>query len=209
MELSWPIRSLLSCTTVVRASMSQTGHSQINARGCSGWHGQPTGNYILRLDKTAFGGERLRRASRARRGQGVVNVVERGCELWGFLQIEGCGNGREKVDCRGTARASEMEPKILLAREKSDMLKGLILGILLGILLVAGGVYYYFSSGHAPVDTSAPPIPFEKKLASVGLHAYLDKLPHPAPQVAADEANVMAGAKIYKEQCATCHGLPN
>jgi len=102
-----------------------------------------------------------------------------------------------------------MEPKILLAREKSDMLKGLILGILLGILLVAGGVYYYFSSGHAPVDTSAPPIPFEKKLASVGLHAYLDKLPHPAPQVAADEANVMAGAKIYKEQCATCHGLPN
>jgi len=102
-----------------------------------------------------------------------------------------------------------MEPKILLAREKSDMLKGLILGILLGILLVAGGVYYYFSSGHAPVATSAPPIPFEKKLASVGLHAYLDKLPHPAPQVAADEANVMAGAKIYKEQCATCHGLPN
>jgi mono/diheme cytochrome c family protein len=102
-----------------------------------------------------------------------------------------------------------MEPKILLAGEKSDMLKGLILGILLGILLVAGGVYYYFSSGHAPVATSAPPIPFEKKLASVGLHAYLDKLPHPAPQVAADEANVMAGAKIYKEQCATCHGLPN
>jgi len=89
------------------------------------------------------------------------------------------------------------------------MLKGLILGILLGILLVAGGVYFYFSSGRAPVATSAPPIPFEKTLARLGLHAYLDKLPHPAPQVPADEANVIAGAKIYKEQCATCHGLPN
>jgi len=47
------------------------------------------------------------------------------------------------------------------------MLKGLILGILLGILLVAGGIYYYFSSGHAPVATSAPPIPFEKRLVRV------------------------------------------
>ncbi len=88
------------------------------------------------------------------------------------------------------------------------MLKGLILGILIGVLLIAGGVYYYFSSGHAPVATSAPPIPFEKTFARVGLHAYLDKLPHPQPQVPADEANLVAGAKVYKEQCAVCHGLP-
>jgi thiosulfate dehydrogenase len=89
------------------------------------------------------------------------------------------------------------------------MVKGLILGILLGMLLVAGGVYFYFSSGRAPVATSAPPIPFERKLAGVALHAYLDKLPHPEPQVAADEANLLSGAKVYKEQCAVCHGLPN
>jgi thiosulfate dehydrogenase len=89
------------------------------------------------------------------------------------------------------------------------MFKGLILGVLLGILLVSGGVYFYFFTGRAPVATSAPPIPFERKLAGAALHAYLDKLPHPAPQVPANEANVMAGAKIYKEQCAVCHGLPN
>ncbi len=88
------------------------------------------------------------------------------------------------------------------------MFKGLILGILLGILLIAGCIYLYFSTGHAPVATSASPIPFEKTLARVGLHAYLDKLPHPAPQVAADEANLIAGAKVYKEQCSMCHGLP-
>src|SRR6266699_430956 len=88
------------------------------------------------------------------------------------------------------------------------MIKGLILGILLGLLMVGGGVYYYFSSGRAPVATSAAPMPLERRLARVGLHAYLDKLPHPAPQVPADEANLIAGAKVYKEQCATCHGLP-
>ena len=51
-------------------------------------------------------------------------------------------------------------------------------------------------------------MPFEKKFARMGLHAYLDKLPHPEPQVPANEANLISGAKIYKEQCATCHGLP-
>ncbi len=89
------------------------------------------------------------------------------------------------------------------------MFKGLILGILLGMLLIAGGVYYYFASGHAPVATSAPPIPFEKTFARLGLHAYLDRLPHPTPQVPADEANLIVGAKVYKEQCAMCHGLPS
>lgn len=88
------------------------------------------------------------------------------------------------------------------------MLKGLLLGILVGILLIVGGVYYYLSSGRVPVATSAPPLPLEKRIASMGLHAYLDKLQHPQPQVPADEANLIIGAKVYKEQCATCHGLP-
>jgi thiosulfate dehydrogenase len=88
------------------------------------------------------------------------------------------------------------------------MFKGLILGILLGVLLVAGVVYFYFSSGHAPVATSAPPMPMEKTFAKMALHSYLDKLPHPEPQVPADEANLVPGAKVYKEQCAPCHGLP-
>ncbi len=88
------------------------------------------------------------------------------------------------------------------------MVKGLILGILLGMLLITGGAYYFISSGHAPVATTAPPIPFEKTFARLGLNAYLAKLPHPEPQVPADEANLVAGAKVYKEQCAACHGLP-
>jgi thiosulfate dehydrogenase len=88
------------------------------------------------------------------------------------------------------------------------MLKGLILGILLGVLLIAGGVYLYFASGNAPVATAAPPMPFEKKFAQIGLHAYLDKLPHPAAQVPANEENLLHSAKVYKENCAACHGLP-
>jgi thiosulfate dehydrogenase len=88
------------------------------------------------------------------------------------------------------------------------MLKGLMLGTLLGVLLIAGGIYYYFSSGRAPVATAAPPMPFERTFAKIGLHAYLNRLPHPEPQVPADEPNLLAGARVYREQCAVCHGLP-
>jgi thiosulfate dehydrogenase len=89
------------------------------------------------------------------------------------------------------------------------MFKALVLGILLGILLVAAGVYFYFSTGHAPVAVTDPPMPFERKFANMGLKAYLDKLPHPAPQVPADETNFLAGAQVYKHNCAVCHGLPD
>ncbi len=88
------------------------------------------------------------------------------------------------------------------------MVKGLVLGILIGVLLLVGIVYLYFSWGFAPIATAASPMPFERKLAKTGLHAYLDKMPHPQPLVPADEANLVAGSKVFKEQCATCHGLP-
>lgn len=88
------------------------------------------------------------------------------------------------------------------------MLKGIILGVLVGIVLVFFGVFYYFSSGHAPVATKAPEMLFEHKLAHMAQHAYLDKLPHlPAP-VPENETTYLAGAKVYKEHCAVCHGLP-
>jgi thiosulfate dehydrogenase len=89
------------------------------------------------------------------------------------------------------------------------MLKGLLVGILLGVLLIAGGTYFYFATGRAPVAVSAPQMPFEKNLARLGLHSYLEKLPHPAPQVPADEKNYLEGADVYKQQCAVCHGLPD
>lgn len=88
------------------------------------------------------------------------------------------------------------------------MLKGLVIGIVLGILLVFVGGYLYFASGQAPVATKAPGMLFERKLAHVALHAYLDRQPHPNPPVPEDERNFLEGAKVYKENCGMCHGLP-
>jgi thiosulfate dehydrogenase len=74
---------------------------------------------------------------------------------------------------------------------------------------VAGGAYYYFASGMAPVATADPMMPFEKKMASMALDAHIAKQ-HPGDSpVPADEPNLLAGADVYKKECALCHGLPD
>jgi mono/diheme cytochrome c family protein len=83
-----------------------------------------------------------------------------------------------------------------------------ILGVIVGILLVAGGAYFYFATGMAPVATTDNTMPFEGMMARKALHARIDKdMPKTVP-IAADEAAYMAGAEIYREHCAVCHGIP-
>jgi len=86
-------------------------------------------------------------------------------------------------------------------------MKTLFLGLVLGIGLLIAGAYLYFSLGYAPVATSAPPLPFEKKMASMALHARLAKEAPSGVPVSADETNLIAGAQLYREYCAVCHGL--
>jgi len=58
------------------------------------------------------------------------------------------------------------------------------------------------------VATSEPPMPFEKQLAHQALHARIDReVPKTVP-LQPDELNLTAGARVYREHCAVCHGLP-
>lgn len=87
-------------------------------------------------------------------------------------------------------------------------MKTFLFGIVMGIILVFVGVYFYFSTGSAPVATSDHPMPLEKRLANAALHARIGReMPKTVP-IAADESAYMAGAKIYDEHCAVCHGFP-
>jgi thiosulfate dehydrogenase len=83
-----------------------------------------------------------------------------------------------------------------------------LVGAILGAVLVPVLVFCYFATGMAPVATAAAPMPFEKTFAQMALHARLEKeMPKTAP-IAADEATYVAGAQVYKDHCAVCHGLP-
>ena len=87
-------------------------------------------------------------------------------------------------------------------------MKGFIVGVIVTLLCLAAGVYVYFTGGYAPVGTAAQAMPFEKKLANKALAARVAKeAPKKAP-FEPDEAAYIAGANVYKMDCAICHGLP-
>ena len=88
------------------------------------------------------------------------------------------------------------------------MIKGLVVGFVLGILVCAGAGYCYFAFGMAPVAVSDPLMPFERKMANMALDAHIERERVGQPPIAADEADLLAGADVYKQNCAVCHGLP-
>jgi mono/diheme cytochrome c family protein len=88
-------------------------------------------------------------------------------------------------------------------------MKKYVLVFIAGILLVPAAIYLYLRSGYAPVSTSASPLPFERFFAKLAMHATLS---HEAPKAVEGpptEADMEAGANLYRENCAVCHGLPN
>lgn len=87
-------------------------------------------------------------------------------------------------------------------------MKAFVAGVILGWIAIFLLVYFYFSTGLAPVATAAPPMPFERLFANSALHARIDKeMPKAAP-FTPDERAYAAGAQVYKDHCAVCHALP-
>jgi thiosulfate dehydrogenase len=86
--------------------------------------------------------------------------------------------------------------------------KPFLVGLVVGLIAIPLCVYIYFATGSAPVATSSPAMPFERTLAQTALSARIAKeMPKSVP-VAADEPNYIAGAEVYRENCAVCHGIP-
>ena len=62
------------------------------------------------------------------------------------------------------------------------MLKGVVIGFVLAVLILGGGLYYYFAAGMAPVATADPPMPFERKLSHMALNAHIEKQATASPR---------------------------
>lgn len=82
-----------------------------------------------------------------------------------------------------------------------------LLGLVIGIVLIPLLAYIYIREGYAPVATAAPPFPLERKLAHMALDARIEKEAPKQAGVPADEPNLLAGARLYRENCAVCHAM--
>jgi len=67
-------------------------------------------------------------------------------------------------------------------------------------------VLAWFHFGAVPVAVSDPPLPQERLITHVPLNARIDREMVTTPPIQADEVNLVAGAEIYRDQCAACHG---
>ena len=83
----------------------------------------------------------------------------------------------------------------------------IFLGIMLGLILVPAAVLVWFRFGQVPVAVNDPPLPQEKLLTSVPLNARIDREAVKTPPVQVNEDTLVAGAHIYSDQCAVCHGF--
>ncbi len=83
----------------------------------------------------------------------------------------------------------------------------IVFGVILGLLLAPLALFAWFQWGHAPVAVADPPLPMEKQIMHVALDARITREMQANPPIQADQDNLTAGAEVYRDQCASCHGF--
>jgi thiosulfate dehydrogenase len=82
-----------------------------------------------------------------------------------------------------------------------------LIGLLVGLLILPVCTYLYFRLGMAPVAAADPLMPFEGWAARAALHSRIDREMARTEAIPVDKDNLVAGARIYKENCSFCHGF--
>jgi len=84
-------------------------------------------------------------------------------------------------------------------------MKKILFGVAIGFCILPLTAYLFVESGGMPVATKGKPLPLERFLAGVALNAAVDREANRPSPVEATEANLAAGAKIYRANCMVCH----
>jgi len=111
----------------------------------------------------------------------------------------------------GRLLADDIYIKLEALQRRKDkcgrMLRGFFLGVVLVLVVIAGGGYVAVKNGVMPANADATPSTLEKWAARSSLHATLKREAPKGPNpLAVTDENMLAGVKIYAEDCAVCHG---
>ena len=91
----------------------------------------------------------------------------------------------------------------------SSRLRWFALGVVVAIVMIVMSAYVFLKAGGVSMDTGTRPLPLEETIARMALHASLGKAADQKDPLPLNNANMLAGARGYKEHCAICHGLPS
>ncbi|HEY1428847.1 MAG TPA: cytochrome c [Candidatus Tumulicola sp.] len=86
------------------------------------------------------------------------------------------------------------------------MFKGIVTGVVLTLVLIAAGGYAMLRFGLVPANADAQPNGMEAWAARASLRATMHRVPKVTNPLPLDDQNVLAGIKLYAQNCAVCHG---
>jgi thiosulfate dehydrogenase len=96
---------------------------------------------------------------------------------------------------------------MVTSRGSGGVFGGIVLGLLLGIVVLAAGIWVYLRWGAPPVATADKPFPYERAIVQIPLNARIDRQMK-SPPFGTSEDVYEGGARVYRMQCASCHGTP-
>jgi len=89
-------------------------------------------------------------------------------------------------------------------------MKAFLFGIILTLFALAAGGYFLLKSGRVSFNADQETSAMERHFAMSAVDASTERnAPEQKNPVPADEADLVAGAKLYLNHCAGCHGLPS
>src|SRR5271156_2955992 len=88
-------------------------------------------------------------------------------------------------------------------------MKAFLFGVILTLFALLAGGYFLLKSGRMSFSADDEPSAVEEHLAMSAVDASTERnAPAIKNPLAADEGNLVAGAKLYLNHCAGCHGVP-
>jgi mono/diheme cytochrome c family protein len=89
-------------------------------------------------------------------------------------------------------------------------MRGFLLGIIFTLIVLAAGGWWCVKQGYMDFAADQKPSWAEEKVAMAAVDASTDRRASDAKNpVEPTETNVTAGAQIYLDHCAGCHGVPS
>jgi mono/diheme cytochrome c family protein len=89
-------------------------------------------------------------------------------------------------------------------------MKGFLLGIIFTIVVGLAGVFFIAKRGYIDFAADNPPSSIEQHFTMSAVDASTDRrAPDAKNPVTPTEENITAGAQLYLDHCAGCHGIPS
>jgi mono/diheme cytochrome c family protein len=89
-------------------------------------------------------------------------------------------------------------------------MRAFLFGILFTLIVIFVGGYFLLHGGYVNFNADQPPSRVERHMAMAAVDAATERnAPDSKNPIPASEENLVAGAKLYVDHCAGCHGVPS